>query len=62
MADDRAPIRLRNLQSEVISGTDAATLKAALNAFFNDSTSRGDSTLVLMERVADFKILIVYAE
>lgn len=61
MASERPPIRLRNLQSEVVSGTDAATLAAALNAFFEDTT-RGDSTLVMIERVADYKVLIIYAE
>lgn len=55
-------VRLRNLQPAVIGGTDDATLLAALQAYFTDP-ARGDAVLVAPPiRVADYKVLLLYAE
>lgn len=54
-----AGIKLRNMQATVITGADAAALTTALNAFFDDA---GEKVLVLMARVADHEVLLVYAE
>lgn len=53
-----APVRLRNLTPEVVSGTDAATLQAAMTTFLEEA---GEANLVMMIRVADYKVLVIYS-
>lgn len=55
----RTSIPLRNLTSAVISGTDAPTLETAMNAFLE--AAGDDQMLVSMMRVADYKVLVIYA-
>lgn len=52
-------IRLRNIKASVVTGTDAPTLETALNTFF---AAAGQTVLVAAYRVADYKVLILYAE
>lgn len=52
-------IKLRNLQSDVVVGTDGPTLATALNAYFEDA---GEKVLVALHYVADFKVLVVYSK
>lgn len=49
---------LRMLGTEIVTGTDATTLQAALEAFFEGA---GEKRLVKLFHVADWEVLIVYA-
>lgn len=61
MMNDReaGTIRVRNLQAKVVEGTDGATLTTALNAYFEGA---GEKTLVALHYVADYKMLVIFAE
>lgn len=59
MAEQPTGIRLRNIRAATIVGSDSPTLATALNAFFE---AAGQGVLVAAYRVADWEILILYAE
>lgn len=57
-----ANVLLRNLTAAVVSGADAAALETALQALLDAGGTTGNGVFVSVTRVADYKVLVIYAE
>lgn len=56
---DGSVIRLRNVRTEIIVAEDSPALTTAINAFLE---SKGDATYLGFFHVADWEVLILYAD
>lgn len=60
MGPDGQMPRLRNVRAQIITADDAALLVTALNAFFDDAGEQ--AVLLQFLHIADWEVLIIYAE
>lgn len=62
IANPAPTVRLRNLTTVVVSGADGPTLQAALTTLFEAGGTTGEAVLVSILRVADYEVLVTFAE